>query len=94
MELRRRDSAKHLVTSKKREREQEDEDKKKKAAEEELHKKWSEGNRVDDRINDWRGFSKDNKKVDVKNYKQQERTDSKKPKFGGADMESWKKSWK
>jgi hypothetical protein len=54
MELRRRDSAKHLATSKKRE--QEDEEKKKQAAEEELHKKWSEGNRVDDRINDWRGF--------------------------------------
>lgn len=67
IELRRRDSAKHLASSKKREREQEDEEKKKAEAEKELHKKWTEGDRVDDRINDWRGFSKGTKKVDVKN---------------------------
>jgi hypothetical protein len=32
--------------------------------------------------------------VDVKNFKQQERDDSKKPKFGAVDKESWRKSWK
>ena len=34
------------------------------------------------------------KPVNSKNFKQQERQDSKRPKFGAAEMESWKKNWK
>ena len=96
IELKRRDSEKHLASSRKREREHEEEAKTKAAAVEEHDKTWAKETRVDDRIGDWRDFqgTKGGKKVDVKNFKQQERADSKKPKFGAADMESWKKAWK
>jgi len=96
IELKRRDTEKHLASSRKRERDQEEELKTKAQAEEEHHKGWTKDERVDDRISDWRDFQAGTgaKRVDSKNYKQQERTDSKKPKFGAAEMETWKKSWK
>mmetsp|Transcript_53835 Transcript_53835/g.122722 ORF Transcript_53835/g.122722 Transcript_53835/m.122722 type:complete len:565 (+) Transcript_53835:67-1761(+) len=95
IELRRRDTEKHLAASRKRERDQEDQVKSKAKAEEDLDKNWTKEERVDDRINDWRGFQTDaGPKKSVSNYKQQERGDSKKPKFGAAEMESWKKAWK
>jgi len=94
IELRRRDSEKHLTASRKRERGAEDEEKEKAKAEEQLNKSWATGERREDRMNDWRGFASSKKKVDVKNFKQQERADSKKPKFGAVDKESWRKDWK
>ena len=94
IELKRRDSVKHLAASRKREREQEDEQKATKEAEEELNKNWGKQERQEGRIGDWRDFQGSHKQVTNRNYKQQERGNSKKPKFGAADMESWKKSWK
>ena len=94
IELKRRESAKHLAASRKREREAEDEAKAAAAAAEAHDASWVQSERVEDRIDDWRDFQKTAKRVDSKNYKQQERTDSKKPKFGASDMESWRKHWK
>ena len=94
IELRRRETAKHLAASRKRERQQEDEQQATKEAEEELNKSWSKEDRREGRIGNWRDFQGGHKQVINRNYKQQERGDSKKPKFGAADMESWKKSWK
>ena len=58
IELKRRDSEKHLAASRKRERAQEDEAKAKAAATAEHDSKWAGGERVDDRIGDWRDFQK------------------------------------
>lgn len=95
VELRRRESEAHLATSRKREREQEDEAKAKEEDEKAFNEAYSKGERRDKRVGNWRDFQQGPvKRHDVANFKQQERGDSKKPKFGAADMESWKKSWK
>jgi DnaJ family protein C protein 8 len=74
IELRRRDTEKHLLASKKRERDQEEEVKAAAAAAEAHDAKWATGTRVEDRIGDWRSFQGDGPQVkNVKNYKQQVR---------------------
>ena len=93
IELKRREIAQHLTASKKRERHQEDEEKAAKEAEEELNKNWSNEERREGRIGNWRDFQGNHKRVAAKNFKQEENS-TKKAKYGTADMESWKKQWK
>jgi len=72
IEMKRRDSEKHLQASQKRERDQAEEVKAKAAAEEAHQAKWTTGTRVDDRIGDWRSFQGGGPQVkNLKNYKQQ-----------------------
>lgn len=74
IELKRRDSEKHLLASRKRERDQEDEAKAAAAAAELHAAQWATGHRVEGRIGDWRSFQGGGPQVkNVKNYKQQVR---------------------
>jgi hypothetical protein len=59
----------------------------------EFEKGWSEENRRDKRVHNWRGFQDEPvaKKVRATNYKEEHRQQDK---FGSVKLETWKKAWK
>ena len=59
----------------------------------EFEKDWSEENRREDRVGNWRDFqhAPPAKKVKVANYHVENRTETK---FGKVQLEEWKKNWK
>ena len=60
-----------------------------------MDKDWSKEERRDKRMENWNSFEKAGGiKKKVSGFKQQERGDSKKPKFGAHEHEEWRKNWK
>ena len=99
-EMKRRDADDHQRVHANREREQEAAAKKKDDDEKAFEKQWNNDDRRADRIDFWNQFQDDAKRAkNVKrqrtavNFKMEEKVETK-PKFGQADMESWKKEWK
>ena len=99
-EMKRRDVEDHHRVQANREREHEEAAKKKDADEKAFEKQWNDDDRRADRIDFWQQFQDDAKRAtNVKrqrgavNFKREAKVE-KKPKYGQADMESWKREWK
>ncbi len=62
----------------------------------EFEKEWTEENRREGRVSNWRDFQKDGsgtKKHRLSALKTEENVTDK-PKFGGVQKDEWKKNWK
>jgi len=98
-EMKRRDVEEHKRAQAARERAQEDEAKKKEADEHKFEEQWNQDARRATRIDFWSQFQDDRrygaqKRLrTAKNFKQETKVEHK-PKYGQADIESWKKEWK
>ena len=98
-EVRRLDVLEHQRTSQKREREQEDATKQKAEDEKDFNEKWADAERRDARIGLWRDYQGDDRAKKqatirtAKQYTQEEKVETK-PKFGQAELNSWRKDWK
>ena len=76
-----------------RERLLEDAQKEKQEIEKEFEKDWAEVDRRENRVGNWREFQENPaaKKARTSSYKEESRNETK---FGVAQQETWKKSWK
>ncbi len=75
-----------------REKQMEEEEEKKLNRFQEFDKDWSEENRREKRVGNWRDFQPDGaKKMKVANFKEEHREENL---HGKVQVESWRKSWK
>lgn len=95
MEMSKKRSETNLRTYNARDRMAEDKEKEMMKVHAEFEKNWSEENRRDDRVHNWRGFQDvpeaKRAKVSSSSYKEEHREDKK---HGAAKLETWKKKWK